>query len=127
MKGQRVRVCVSVSLLAGIITQCLGMATAAAGEHKRRKNSNQRKREKVNDGVSVELKKSDRESEQRGQNRSVLKQRGKCVTQGRVRLCVCVMNSRCDMVLAQTRRQSKIRGFKPKVYLVFVHVSMCTQ
>lgn len=43
--------CVSARLLAGIITQCLGMATAAAGGRKRRKTKNQRKKERVNDGV----------------------------------------------------------------------------
>ncbi len=72
----------------------------------------------MNDGVSVwrdEFKKSDRESEQRGQNSFKAKEKvcdtgqGKCVC-----VCVCLskMNSRCDVVSAPTRRQSRIRGFR---------------
>lgn len=67
----------------------------------------------MNDGESVwreEFKKIVRETEHRGQNS--FKAEKVCDTgQGK---CVCLgkMNSKCDVVSAETRRQSRIRGFR---------------
>ncbi len=89
--GWKAKECVSVRFLAGIITRCLGMATAAAEGHKRRKTKiRERNREWMMEWVFGETSLKRVTGSASREDRTVLKQRRKCVTQGRVSVCVCV-------------------------------------
>ncbi len=86
VKGQRVCEC---AFSCWYYTQCLGMATAAAGGHKKKTKIRERNREWMMEWVFGETSLKRVTGRASREDRTVLKQRRKCVTQGRVSVCVC--------------------------------------